>query len=212
MSKITRIKQSRGRPARDEAEIAKVRERLVREGVVLLTEVGFVSAKLDDFVKKAEIPKGSFYTYFPSKEAFGLELIEWYAQYFFRKLDRCYSNLSRTPLERHIDLMSEARTNLVRYDFQRGCLVGNLGQEMAVLPGPYRQLLIDVFDQWESMTENCLKLAQEAGEIGANVDCSKKAEAFWIGWEGAILRARLGRCAGPLDRFSEDFLDGLKPR
>lgn len=192
--------------------MAKVRERLVREGVVLLTEVGFVSAKLDDIVKNAEVPKGSFYTYFSSKEAFGLELIEWYAEYFFRKLDRCYGNLSRTPLERHIDLMSEARSNLVRYDFQRGCLVGNLGQEMAVLPGPYRQLLIDVFDKWGSKTENCLQLAQEAGEIDTDIDCAKKAEAFWIGWEGAILRARLSRCAGPVDRFSDDFLDGLKPR
>jgi TetR/AcrR family transcriptional repressor of nem operon len=212
MTKITDIRRPRGRPAKDQAEYAEIRDRLIREGVALLTEKGFVSTNLDEVVKKAGVPKGSFYTYFDSKEAFGLVLIDQYAQYFARKLDKCYDNNFRTPLERISDFMLEARQNLARFDFSRGCLVGNLGQEMAVLPGAYRQRLVDVFSSWEEKTEECLRAAQDSGEIDRGIDCAKKAEAFWIGWEGAILRAKLSRSAGPIDRFSEDFMDGLRPR
>jgi TetR/AcrR family transcriptional regulator, transcriptional repressor for nem operon len=212
MSKIVEIRRPRGRPAKDQAEYAEIRDRLIREGVALLTEKGFVSTNLDEIVKKAGVPKGSFYTYFDSKESFGLVLIDRYAEYFAQKLDKCYLNGSRTPLERISDFMLEARENLARFDFRRGCLVGNLGQEMAVLPGSYRQRLVDVFSNWEQTTKTCLKAAQDAGEIDRDIDCAKKAEAFWIGWEGAILRAKLSRGAGPIDRFSEDFLDGLRSK
>lgn len=212
MTKIVDIRRPRGRPAKDHAEYAEIRDRLIREGVALLTEKGFVSTNLDEVVKKAGVPKGSFYTYFDSKEAFGLVLIDRYAQYFARKLDKCYDNSFRSPLERISDFMLEARENMARFDFRRGCLVGNLGQEMAVLPGAYRQRLVDVFSNWEQKTEACLKAAQDAGEIDRDIDSAKKSEAFWIGWEGAILRAKLSRSAAPIDRFSEDFLDGLRPR
>ncbi|WP_114285484.1 TetR/AcrR family transcriptional regulator [Candidatus Halocynthiibacter alkanivorans] len=212
MSNVTKISRPRGRPAKDKAEYAEIRDRLIREGVALLTEKGFASTNLDEIVKKAGVPKGSFYAYFENKEAFGLELIDDYARYFERKLDKCYGNIMRTPLERISDFMLEARENMARFDFRRGCLVGNLGQEMAVLPGSYRQRLVDVFRDWEVKTGACLRAAQDAGEIDIGIDCAKKAEAFWIGWEGAILRAKLGRSAGAIDRYSEDFLDGLGPK
>ncbi|OUR79672.1 TetR family transcriptional regulator [Alphaproteobacteria bacterium 46_93_T64] len=212
MSTIIKITRSRGRPAKDQAEYAEIYDRLVNDGVALLTEKGFASTKIDEVVKKSGVPKGSFYAYFDSKEAFGLKLIDHYAQYFVLKLDKCYGNTHRTPLERISDFMQEAREGMARFDFRRGCLVGNLGQEMAVLPGAYRQRLIDVFSEWQAKTEACLRSAQEAGEIDREIDCANKAEAFWIGWEGAILRAKLSRSAGPIDRYSKDFLDGLKPR
>jgi TetR/AcrR family transcriptional repressor of nem operon len=36
------------------------------------------------------------------------------------------------------------------------------------------------------------------------------ATFFWIGWEGAVLRAKLELSARPLDIFSEAFFAGLK--
>lgn len=211
MSKVVGINRSRGRPRKDPAEYEERRELLIRVGVELLTEKGFVSTGLDEVVKKAGVPKGSFYVYFESKEAFGLVLIDSYAQYFNSKLDKCYLNSSRSPLERISDFMTEARQNLARFDFLRGCLVGNLGQEMAALPGSFRQKIVDVFCGWQAKTASCLREAQKLGEISTDINCEKKAEVFWIGWEGAILRANLERRAGPLDAYTTDFLSSLGP-
>ena len=88
MSKVVGIDRTRGRPRKDPAEYEERRELLIRVGVELLTEKGFVSTGLDEVVKKAGVPKGSFYAYFESKEAFGLVLIDSYAQYFNSKLDK----------------------------------------------------------------------------------------------------------------------------
>ena len=49
------------------------------------------------------------------------------------------------------------------------------------------------------------------GEIAPDIDCAAKAELFWIGWEGAILRAKLERRAAPIDVFNVDFLASLTP-
>ena len=78
----------RGRPPK--AGLVDARDRLVRSGVAILTEKGFSAVGLDEILKSAGIPKGSFYHYFDGKEAFGAALIDAYAAYFARKLDRWF--------------------------------------------------------------------------------------------------------------------------
>ncbi|MNP86712.1 Transcriptional regulator AcuR [compost metagenome] len=48
------------------------------------------------------------------------------------------------------------------------------------------------------------------GELAAEADCEELAAFFWIGWEGAVLRARLTRDNVPLDVFIRGFLAGLR--
>ena len=64
-----------------------------------------------------------------------------------------------------------------KYNFSRGCLVGNLGQEMAVLPNSFRKIIIGVFNQWQFKTASCLRRAQETGENAFDLDC----DAFDLG-------------------------------
>jgi TetR/AcrR family transcriptional repressor of nem operon len=94
---------------------------------------------------------------------------------------------------------------MARFDFRRGCVVGNLGQEMSALPEPFRDRLHGVLLDWQARTARCLRDAQAAGEIAAEVDCAALAAFFWIGWEGAVLRAKLERSAEPLDLFANQF-------
>jgi TetR/AcrR family transcriptional repressor of nem operon len=77
---------------------------------------------------------------------------------------------------------------------------------MGVLPEPFRKRLSAVFRDWEARTSRCLRSAQEAGEIPRGVDCEGLAQFFWIGWEGAVLRAKLERRPDALDVFAEGFL------
>jgi TetR/AcrR family transcriptional repressor of nem operon len=196
----------RGRPPKDQTRPNAPRARLLRTGAAILTEKGFSAVGVEEILEAAEVPKGSFYHYFDSKDAFGLELIDAYADYFARKLDRWFDNTERAPLDRLRDFIADARSGMARYRYRRGCLVGNLGQEMGVLPEPFRMRLAAVFRDWEARTSRCLRSAQEAGEIPRGVDCEGLAQLFWIGWEGAVLRAKLERCPDALDIFAEGFL------
>ena len=209
MNKVSNIKQSRGRPSKSAQQTDENRQRLITVGVALLTKKGFGATGLDEVTAKADLPKGSFYAYFDSKEAFGLTLIDAYAKFFNKMLDQAFLNEAHTPLERLNNFTLEARNNMAKYDFNRGCLVGNLGIEIYALPGVFRQRLVDVFSDWQGKTETCLLAAQALGEISPNINCAAKAESFWIGWEGAILRAKLERRAAPIDVFKTDFLENL---
>lgn len=196
----------RGRPPKDQSQPNAPRARLLRTGLAILTEKGFSAVGVEEILASAGVPKGSFYHYFGSKEAFGLELIDAYAAYFARKLDRWFDDGKRAPLERLRDFIADARSGMARHGYRRGCLVGNLGQEMGALPEPFRQRLAAVFRDWEARTSRCLRSAQEAGDIPRGIDCNSLAHFFWIGWEGAVLRAKLERRPDALDIFARGFL------
>lgn len=205
-------RRRRGRPPKDQTRPNAPRARLLRTGVAILTEKGFSAVGVEEILESAEVPKGSFYHYFDSKDAFGLELIDAYADYFARKLDRWFGNTDRAPLDRLRDFIADARSGMARYGYRRGCLVGNLGQEMGVLPEPFRKHLAAVFRDWEARTSRCLRSAQKAGEIPNGSDCDGLAHFFWIGWEGAVLRAKLERRPEALDVFAEGFLAMIRAK
>lgn len=204
------IPRRRGRPPKELAGYSETRESLLRAGVAVLTEKGFSATGIEEILRSVEVPKGSFYHYFGSKEEFGLELIDRYATYFARKLERILTNGARSPLERLQDFVADAEAGMRRYKFKRGCLVGNLGQEMAVLPEGYRDRLREVFADWEARTTRCLLEAQAVGEISSKIDCAHVAVFFWIGWEGAVLRAKLDGDAAALRTFASMFFAALK--
>ena len=58
----------------------------------------------------------------------------------------------------------------------------------------------------------CLAAAQQAGELAGSADPAELAAFFWIGWEGAVLRAKLERSDTPLALFAQFFFNGLPRR
>lgn len=199
----------RGRPAKRVADRFETREALIRCGVAVLTEKGFAATGIDEILKQLGVPKGSFYHYFASKEAFGQAVIAAYADYFARKLERCLTDGSRLPLQRLANFIDEACAGMARYQFRRGCLIGNLGQEMAVLPEAFREQLEAVFQDWQRRVADCLQQAQQRDQLSETVDCQQWAAFFWMGWEGAVLRAKLVANEAPLRQFAQVFFAAL---
>lgn len=202
----------RGRPPKQRAELIGTRDLLLRAGLEVLTEKGFSVTGLEEILGRVDVPKGSFYHYFGSKEDFGLELIERYAEFFANKLDRHFLDPALSPLARVHAFIDDAKDGMARFAFRRGCLIGNLGQEMAALPESFRVRLKNTFEDWQRRLAACLAEAQRAGELGDSLEPEQLAAFFWIGWEGAVLRAKLERSAAPLDVFARFFFAGLAPK
>lgn len=202
----------RGRPPRQRGATADARELLLRAGLEVLTEKGFTATGLDEILRQAQVPKGSFYHYFASKEAFGLALIDGYGEFFARKLDRHLRNPALSPLQRLHAFVQDAQSGMARFAYRRGCLIGNLGQEMAALPESFRTRLIATFEDWQRRVAECLVEAQASGQLSMDVDTQRVAAFFWIGWEGAVLRAKLEEGPAPLETFAALFFAGLQPR
>ena len=196
----------RGRPPRLIPGHGATRDALVRAGVALLSEKGFAGTGLDEVLGQVNVPKGSFYHYFPSKVAFALSVVDAYAAYFARKLDRSFEQGALSPRERLLHFMDDAAAGMARFDYRRGCVVGNLGQEIGQLPDAIRERLREVLLDWQRRTAAVLTEAQRGAELDPTVDGDDLAAFFWISWEGVVLRAKLERSAAPIETFRRNFM------
>jgi len=201
-------RRSTGQERRD-LGYTTTRDVLVRSGLETLTEQGFAATGLDALLRRATVPKGSFYHYFKSKADFGREVMKAYDAFFCRKLDRALSNEKLAPSDRIRAFVEDAKAGMAKYGYTRGCLIGNFSQEVEALPNDYRAALNEIMTGWQGKVACCLELAQRDGEITDAADCNALAEFFWIGWEGAVMRARLVQSGAPLDTFIAGFLAGL---
>ena len=196
----------RGRPAKSGRDSSQTKQALIQSGVEYFTEFGFASSGIDLILKKVSVPKGSFYHYFASKEAFGIAVIEEYSRYFAKKLDIHLLNENNKPLIRITNFANDAKDGMARYNFKRGCLIGNLEQEVTLLPESHRLQLLTTLDDWQQKIAHCLALAQEENSIPASLDCKALASFFWMGWEGAIAKSKLTKDLTPIDIFIDTFL------
>jgi TetR/AcrR family transcriptional repressor of nem operon len=65
----------------------------------------------------------------------------------------------------------------------------------------FRARLEEIFEGWVDRYAKCLKEAQDAGEVSADLDAHELAE-FWLNsWQGAILRAKTMRSIAPIRTF-----------
>lgn len=203
------LKPRRGRPPKTTREFVDTREALIRSGLEVITESGYLSAGIDAIIKNVSVPKGSFYHYFKSKQAFGMAVLTAYGSFFAHKLDKFLLDEQLDPLQRLQAFVTHAGQGMAKHDFKRGCLVGNLLQESPLLPEDFPDKLKAVLYDWETRVARCLEEAQIRGEITIVTPSHQLARTFWSGWEGAVMRAKLFRSVEPLDQFWAFFLHSI---
>lgn len=200
--------RSRSERAMDRGDTKRA---LVWCGTELLTERGFQVTGIDEVLKRVGVPKGSFYHFFANKHEFGEAVIQNYVEYYARKMARIFDVATPSPLSRLRAFVEDAKRGMLKYGYRRGCLIGNLGQELASLDDAFREQLEAVLIAWERRVEDVLRQAIAAGELAPHSDAAAISRFFWIGWEGAVLRAKLTRNADPLNQFADMFFGMLSP-
>lgn len=178
------------------------REHILRVGMDLIARQGFNATGIGAVLSRAQVPKGSFYHYFPSKEAFGLAIIDRFAERYeagllgFLRDERC------APLERIRAYLEDVAGRLDEGGCERGCLAGNLGQELAACNETFRLRLKQLFDSWQEHFAACLAAARDHGQPLPKVDDRELAGVILNGLEGAILRAKVQSSAHPVREFT----------
>jgi len=179
----------------------KTKDLLLEAGKKTFLEKGYNNSGIEAILQAAGVPKGSFYYYFENKEDFGLRVLDRFAACFDEHLDRSLGDASVPPLDRLRNYFEAIFERLESDQCRKGCLVGNLSQEMADQSEVFRVRLEEIFESWVDRYAECLRQAQAAGEIGPDLDVRELAE-FWLnGWQGAILRAKTMRSTAPLRTF-----------
>lgn len=182
---------------------ASTRDTLIQVGAELIAEQGYHATGINAVLKAAAVPKGSFYHYFASKEDFGLAVIETFAEAYEGRLSLLLEDDGRAPLDRLRHFFADGRAEMADCDHSRGCLIGNLGQELSARNGLFRERLDGILQRWERRLADCLAQAQATGELAADIDCEALARFILSGWQGALLRAKTLKSVTPMQQFEE---------
>jgi TetR/AcrR family transcriptional repressor of nem operon len=179
----------------------KTKATLLEAGRRIFLEKGYNHAGIEAVLQAAGVPKGSFYYYFDSKEDFGLQVLNHFAECYQTDIERYLGDASLSPLERLRRYFEGVCERLESQQCRNGCLVGNLSQEMAAQSEVFRHRLEEIFEGWVDRYADCLEQAQRGGEIPPDLDVHELAE-FWLNsWQGAVLRAKTMRSTKPIRTF-----------
>ena len=171
---------------------------LLESGIEIMLEKGYNNTGIMEVLKRTGVPKGSFYHYFESKEDFGLKIIDHFAEGHKEKLDKTLGDCSLTPLARLKAFCHLSMSNFQSLNCRKGCLIGNLSQEMSDQSEVFRKRLLDIQAESHRRFSECLREGQQKGEISKKYDGDDLAELLLSTWSGAFIRAKTAKTVAPL--------------
>ncbi|WP_232461841.1 TetR/AcrR family transcriptional regulator [Burkholderia ubonensis] len=192
------------RPANPE-----IRNRLLIDGGRVIHSAGFNGSGVQDIVAAADVPKGSFYSYFDSKEAFAADVLEAYWESIEQRYGKVMYDARIKPLARIEKLFELLVADHAAQEFKLGCLVGNLSLELSNVSGEVRTALERIMARWEGMIVACLDEARMRQELPADCDSAQLAPIIIEAWEGAVLRSKIERNGDACQRFLQVTLKRL---
>ena len=179
----------------------EVRRRLLAAGLDLVHARGFAASGVKDITDAAGVPKGSFYAYFPSKEAFAAAILDHYWSDIEMRLLPILDadGLAQERIKGFFHALADEHE---AGDFLLGCLVGNLSLELGGSSEPVRAELVRVLGRWNEALTACVRSGQDgSGDIRADLDAEDVASMLIESWEGAALRGKVTRSRTPYERF-----------
>jgi TetR/AcrR family transcriptional repressor of nem operon len=180
---------------------------ILRLGAELVMKKGFQATGLNDILRAAGVPKGSFYHYFRNKEDFGLQLIDFYGGFLLARMEDHLDGGSLPPLARLRAFFLDFRREMEKEGFVGGSLVGNLAQEMAGQSPAFRERLRAVYGALNGQITKCLREAAGRGDI-PYLSASEEMADFILGvWDGAVMRAKVEAGPAPLEWFDRFIFD-----
>jgi TetR/AcrR family transcriptional repressor of nem operon len=154
---------------------------------------------LNEILQAAEVPKGSFYHYFNSKDAFGVVLLDHYFDHYVHGMQQLFD---QPGLTQHAKLMRYWQCWI---DNQTGCtdagkcLAVKLGAEVSDLSEPMRLAL----ERGTARTIGLLGEALQRGIADGSVTVvhppERLARRLYALWLGTSVMSKITRTAAPFD-------------
>ena len=183
--------------------------KLLDHGVKLLIEQGYHGTGLQEILDAVDIPKGSFYNYFKSKEHFGAEVIHHYIEPFIQQLSAHLQNPQLDALSGLRRYFEELIRESQRLDYKGGCLLGNLMGEIGDTSEICRLALQRAVHRYRDLLQTAVAKAQREGTMRSDISAEILADLLVNAWQGALLRMKIERSVAPLEQFRDELLNGF---
>lgn len=176
-----------------------VRDSILAHGQRIMAGKGFSAVGINEILTAANVPKGSFYHYFGSKDAFGEALLDAYFEDYLAEIDAILQAPELNMAERVLRYFENWQANQSFLECQGKCLVVKLAAEVADLSEAMRLSL----KRGTSAVSDRLAQAIERGIAEGSLRLASQphaaAQSLYQLWLGASVMVKVHRGTQPFD-------------
>jgi TetR/AcrR family transcriptional repressor of nem operon len=172
---------------------------------------GFSGVGLNEILVAAGVPKGSFYHYFGSKEAFGEALLADYFEAYLADIDATLAEPGLSHAERLMNYWRKWQATQGSIDYQRKCLAVKLAAEVSDLSEPMRLALKRGTAGIIDRVTGAIQAGVAEGSLKVEAEPRATAETLYHLWLGASLMAKIERTDAPFEAAMRTTRSILEP-
>ncbi|MFJ3415982.1 TetR/AcrR family transcriptional regulator [Streptomyces sp. NPDC086082] len=165
----------------------------------IMSRKGFAAVGINEVLSAAGVPKGSFYHYFDSKDAFGEAMMQSYFTDYLADMDRILAEPGATSAQRLLNYWQSWRDTQSVDECQGKCLAVKLGAEVADLSESMRLALKDGTTAIVDRLERTIAAGVEDGSLSVDDGAPTTAQVLYDMWLGASVMAKIHRDISALD-------------
>jgi len=203
------IRTSASNPDRRQRRSAEIRERLFHAALELFAQKGFVETTVEDITEAADIGKGTFFNYFPSKD----HILLAFGEMQLRKLEAAIETARQTgePMPEFLRLLG---VRMTQEPTRNPAIIRALLQAY-LSTTPVRAAMMDLQRRVHALHTEMIQLGQDRGEIRGDFPATEIAQVFRQTIFGTLLMWSLYGDATLHSRIEAAFnvlWTGLAPR
>lgn len=179
------------------------KERILNAGLEVMRRQGYNGTGVKDIVDAAGVPKGSFYNYFDSKEAFAVEALAQAAEEVTAFMRNGLCSSSKPPKERLLEFFQVQALAAESGENRTGCFVGTMCQEMAGSCEAIRLSSKTMFRNFSEVVSELIEEGKADGSIACPMPSEQLANLIINAWQGTLLRMKAVRSREPMDDFCD---------
>ena len=181
------------------ARSADTRRNILDAAQRIMAHKGYSAVGLNEVLAEASVPKGSFYHYFASKDAFGEALLKSYFDEYLADMDRVLAQPGQSAAERLMAYWQLWRETQSFDECQGKCLAVKLGAEVSDLSEPMRLALKEGTGAIIDRLERTITSGLADGSIAIDGKARETAQVLYDMWLGASVMAKIHRSLDPLE-------------
>lgn len=189
------------------------KERILEAAVGIVLEKGFNGVGINEILKAVNVPKGSFYHWFDSKEQFGVELLKHFGAKAQAHTRNWFAKSETLPnaYERLVAFYEALISLSLEQDCRQGCLLCKLTTEVSSWSVPMRDVVTANYAESIRLLQQIIKEGQTQGNIRASLDAARAAGLIHDVWLGSYTRSTTSRQVQPLREALEFIKSYLSP-
>src|SRR5258707_11495841 len=168
----TALRNSAPSPGRRQRRSAEIRDRLFRAALNLFAKKGFAETTVEDITEAADVGKGTFFNYFPSKD----HILLAFGEMQLAKLEATIETARRTG-EPMPEFLGSLGLRMTQEPTRNPAIIRALLQGY-LSTTPVREAMMDLQKRMHALLSQMIQLGQDRGEIRNDPPPPENAHLF----------------------------------